>query len=179
MHTEEGRKWFLSDDAIDRIKKKSKQSNKDRWTQQMREEKSLQMQEVVKRNPQSYSANNVCGRTKLINTVDSLGKKTKLNGKWEYIVSEYFNSNDIRWTNKIDGIKYFWNKKYHLYFPDFYLIDYDYYIEVKGYEREKDKVKWNSVNNLIIIKKSEIDQIMVNKYDIKLMLEGSVSHLVS
>ena len=73
--------------------------------------------------------------------------------------------NKIKWTNNIDnGFKYEWNGGIHIYFPDFYLIDYDVYIEVKGYERERDRCKWKSLNNLIIIKKKEIKEILNNSY---------------
>ena len=31
----------------------------------------------------------------------------------------------------------------HRYFPDLYLPDYDLFIEIKGYCKEKDKAKWD------------------------------------
>ena len=61
---------------------------------------------------------------------------------------------------------YNWNNSIHKYFPDFYLCDYNIYIEVKGYERERDIAKYNSINNLIIIKKKEINLINDDKYNI-------------
>ena len=53
--------------------------------------------------------------------------------------------------------EYEWENKIHLYFPDFYLPDYDIYIEVKGYERERDRCKWKVVPNLLVLKKKEIE----------------------
>ena len=37
--------------------------------------------------------------------------------------------------------------------------DYDRYIEVKGYERDRDKSKWKVVKDLIVLKKNEITKI--------------------
>ena len=63
-----------------------------------------------------------------------------------------------------------WNNSEHIYFPDFYLPEYNYYIEVKGYQRERDLYKWQSVEHLIIIKQKEIENIRNNKYDISIYL---------
>lgn len=52
----------------------------------------------------------------------------------------------------------------HLYFPDFYLSDYDIYIEVKGYKRERDICKWNAVKNLLVITKLEMKHINDNDF---------------
>ena len=53
-----------------------------------------------------------------------------------------------------------------MYFPDFYLEDLNLYIEVKGYERERDLTKWKVVNNLLVIKKSDISLIKENRFQI-------------
>ena len=47
------------------------------------------------------------------------------------------------------------------------MTEYDRFIEVKGYQVERDKAKWNVVENLIIIKEKEIKHIRESKYDIK------------
>lgn len=119
------------------------------------------MKLAVLRYPDSYSINNVSGRVK---TLEYNG--TKLKGKWELLVAKYLDENNIKWINKIDGISYIWEESEHLYFPDFYLTDYNMYVEVKGYQRDRDLYKWKVVNNLILIKKNEISNINKNKYNI-------------
>lgn len=74
--------------------------------------------------------------------------------------------NNIKWIRPYTGIEYQYNGSTHLYFPDFYLVEYDYYIEVKGYERDKDRIKYSVVNNLILIKKDEIIKIKSDSYNI-------------
>ena len=127
------------------------------------------MKKAVDDNPESYSSKNVCGRVKTIKTIDSLGNETSCLGKWELLVIDYLNKNNIRWSNKIEeNFQYYWNGSYHRYFPDFKLIDYDnVFIEVKGYERDRDKAKWKQFpHKLIIIKKEEIEKLKTNKFQL-------------
>lgn len=146
--------------VLEKTKKKlSIASKKQIWTDERRKKHSNSMKLAVKNNPDSYSANNVSGRTK---TLEYNG--TKLKGKWELLVAKWLDDNNIKWTNKIDGIPYEWDDNIHLYFPDFYLIELDKYIEVKGYERERDRCKWKVLDNLIILKKKEIELIKENKF---------------
>jgi hypothetical protein len=126
-----------------------------------REKQSKSMLEAVKKHPESYSASNVSGRVKSY----EVGEFT-VKGTWELEVAKYLNINDIKWTNIIDPIPYEWNGKVHSYFPDFYLTDFGIYIEVKGYQRDKDLAKWEVLDNLIIIKQKEINEIKNNEYNI-------------
>lgn len=134
------------------------------WTKERREKHSIVMIKATIEHSDSYSANNVCGRTKLIELYDSYGNITKVNGGWEKIVADYLNDNNIKWTNKIEEkIYYFWNGKERIYYPDFYLPDHDKYIEVKGYQRERDLLKWEVIKDrLIIIKNKEIKEKLIN-----------------
>ena len=125
---------------------------------------SESMKKAVVNNPDSYSANNVSGRTKILEY-----KGFKLKGKWELEVAKWLDFNQINWTNVIHNpFEYFWEGSIHYYFPDFYLEEYDLYLEVKGYERDRDKEKWKSVENLVIIKKDEIERIRRSTYRIPL-----------
>jgi hypothetical protein len=129
--------------------------------EEMKQKISEGMKEAVKKYPDSYSSTNVNGRVKHyeINGIT-------LDGKWELTVAIYLNSQHIKWERPRKGFEYLWNNSTHIYYPDFYLPDFDYYIEVKGYERSRDYFKWNSVKNLIIIKQKEIQKIQEKKYNI-------------
>lgn len=65
--------------------------------------------------------------------------------------------------------KYFYKDKYHYYTPDF-VVDNADIVEVKGLEREVDKVKYLVVPNLIVVKydkiQSMIDYVKL-KYDVE------------
>jgi hypothetical protein len=135
--------------------------NKDYWSNiKNREKHSVLMADVVKNNPESYSSNNVSGRVKMYNTFDFYGE-TKVKGKWELAVATWLNDNLINWTNRIKPYNYFWNNSWHLYFPDFLLLDNNVIIEVKGYETERDREKWKSVidKQFFLIKQNEINNL--------------------
>ena len=125
--------------------------NKDLW--------SDKMLKAVRDNPDSYSKSNVSGRVKMYEIND-----TQVKGTWELEVAKFLNENNIKWTNDIKGINYYWEGKNRLYFPDFYLPESDMYIEVKGYERERDIAKWKVVDNLIIIRDKEIKEMKKKEY---------------
>lgn len=125
------------------------------WSQERRESFSERMREIVKENPDSYSSHNVCGRSKRF-LVDGV----LFHSSWEVVFADYLNKRSLAWTREIEAIPYIWKGKQHLYFPDFYIPEIDMYVEVKGYETERDHAKWSCIDNLIIIRESEINKII-------------------
>lgn len=142
------------------IGKKSKEVNARTWTEEKRKQHSAIMQAVVAQNPESYSTNNVSGRVKMYE-VQCDTNAVQVKGKWELQVANWLNQKNIRWTNKVTPYNYFWNNKWHLYFPDFYLPELNILIEVKGYERERDRAKWEAITDkkLIVLKEKEIKDL--------------------
>ena len=68
-------------------------------------------------------------------------KEIKVQGIWELNVAGWLNKNNISWDRKT--IRY-GNRRYT---PDFYLIDSDEYLEVKGWLKDRDLRKMFSVLN--------------------------------
>lgn len=155
----EGRKIIISDETRKKLSKSNK-GNKLNEEQRLKHKKA--MKNAVLKNPESYTASNVSGRTPIIEY-----NGFKLKGTWELEVAKWLDKNNIKWTNKIKPFEYKWENSTHLYFPDFYLIEFDRYIEVKGFERERDRCKWKVVKDLIIIKKDDIKKIKNNEYKIE------------
>lgn len=120
---------------------------------------SKKIREAIEKNPAAYSSSNVSGRAKLY---DYNG--VKLKGTWELMFAQWLDANNINWTNDIKGIRYLWNERYHTYFPDFYLPELNFYVEVKGYIRDRDLHKWQAVKNLVVITKDEIGSIARGTY---------------
>ena len=136
------------------------------WTDARRTEQSNKMKTVmvktVQDHPESYSYKNFCGRS----------KKTIYNGQlmhssWELLVAQWLDAHNIKWTRKVPGFKYMWQGTERTYFPDFYLAELDLYIEVKGYETDKDRAKWEVIPGLRIISKKDIKLIQADKYSIR------------
>lgn len=72
--------------------------------------------------------------------VNNGNKEIKVQGKWEKAVAEWLNDKHIKW----DRTTLHFDKS-HRYTPDFYLPEYDWYIEVKGWLRDTDCIKMNKV----------------------------------
>lgn len=124
-------------------------------TTEQRKRTSDAMKLAVKNNPDSYSKNNVSGRVKIVNY-----NGINLKGAWELKTAQWLDSLNIIWINETNPHDYFWNEGWHKYFPDFFLPDYNSYIEVKGYKTDRDDAKWNQFNDkLIIIDKRNIDKL--------------------
>ncbi len=125
------------------------------------------MQEAVEAHPDSYSAGNVCGRTERIEVKMLDGTQTTVHRTWERDVARFLNRKEIPWTNEVSGFSYQWNGDTHKYFPDFYLPGLDCYLEVKGYERNRDHAKWNAFPEpLIVIRRAELDAIREGTYSL-------------
>lgn len=154
---ETGIPYEIRDETRKKIGEKSKQQV---WTDDRRKNHKLGMKKAVEENPDSYSANNVCGRIK-IEEYNGI----KFHGKWEVEVAKWLDENNIKWErDTIEPIPYFWNDGWHKYFPDFYLPEHDVLLEVKGFETDRDRAKWNVVENLVVIKKNEIEKIKKKEY---------------
>lgn len=64
-------------------------------------------------------------------------------GSWEVNFAKYLDSKNINWERCKDQFDYYFKNENHKYTPDFYLLDFDLYIEIKGCPTEKDFAKWN------------------------------------
>lgn len=88
------------------------------------------------------------------------GIEQHIRGSWELKVVEFFNKEKIKWVRNQLSFDYKYEGAIRRYFPDFYLEDFDVYVEVKGYETEKDRAKWKDFpKKLFIIKKKELQDL--------------------
>lgn len=84
-------------------------------------------------------------------------KGNDLHGSWELKYAQYLDANNIKWVRNKDSFKYFFDGKERNYTPDFYLIDTDEYIEIKGYTTKKDEAKWKAFpHKLVVLKYKEL-----------------------
>jgi hypothetical protein len=111
------------------------------------------MKRVAIERPESYSSSNR-GRTKQI-IVDGI----KLQGQWEVDFYLWAKEKGLDPKRPTKGFSYNWHGT-RTYYPDFYIPPLDMYVEVKGYETDKDQAKWSQFpKKLCIIKEAEIKQI--------------------
>jgi hypothetical protein len=89
-------------------------------------------------------------------------KIINVQGKWEKTVAERLNELKINW----DRIRVKFDKS-RSYTPDFYLPDFDVYIEVKGWMSENDKCKmWKCIHETNIKILLIDDKKLLNTFDI-------------
>lgn len=68
--------------------------------------------------------------------------RVELDSTWELEYAKYLDKNKVQWKRNQIKFPYRYNKKLCYYIPDFFLIKEDLYVEVKGYENERDEAKW-------------------------------------
>lgn len=131
-------------------KKLSNASSKQRHSEETKKKISEGIKKAIERNPNAYTSSNR-GRTKEI-----IYNGIKFQGRWELEFFQFCESNDIQITRPNEWFEYTWNGA-RKYFPDFYLSEYDLYVEVKGYETERDHAKWSQFpKKLKVVKQNEI-----------------------
>lgn len=124
-----------------------------RHSDETKKKLSESMKKAVFANPDSYSSSNR-GRTKQI-IVDGI----KLQGQWEVDFYHWAKSEGLSPVRPSIGFRYEWNGL-RTYFPDFYIKSLNLYVEVKGYETDRDRAKWNQFpEKLVVLKHREITQI--------------------
>lgn len=89
-------------------------------------------------------------------------KGVKLHGSWELQYAKYLDENNIKWERPKEKFPYMFENKNSSYTPDFYLTETDEYIEIKGYETDKDRAKWKYFpHKLIVLKKKELFELNI------------------
>lgn len=147
--------------------KLSASSKKQSWDEQRKQRHSAAMKNAVSAHPDAYTSSNR-GRTKQI-----IYDEIKFQGKWELEFYQYCKTKDIMIERSNEWFEYEWNGT-RKYFPDFFLPEKEMYIEVKGYETERDRAKWNAFpKKLTIVRKQDIIDIRKGIWDYSSKVEQS------
>jgi hypothetical protein len=122
-------------------------------TEEQRRKRSEAMKKRVAENPESFMGGNR-GKVRQVE-VDGI----RLHGNWELVFYMWAKNLGIEIMRTPKGFPYTWNGE-RTYYPDFYIPAHGIYVEIKGYEREKDRAKWNQFpEKLLIVKRSQIEKI--------------------
>lgn len=80
-----------------------------------------------------------------------------LHSSYELAYAKWLDENEINWERNKKWFNYEFEGKVKKYYPDFFLIDENCYVEIKGFETEKDILKWQFFPcNLKILKKDDL-----------------------
>lgn len=124
-------------------------------------------EETKRKLSEKMSINNKGGRCKWYEVSGQ-----KVQGTWERDIAMKLDELNIKWaklkTNK-DTLQYELDGKQKSYTPDFYLEEYDLFLEIKGFWWGNDKNKMKAVmeqhpqKRVIIVEKQEYEKIMDGK----------------
>jgi hypothetical protein len=130
-----------------------------KMTQEMRDKVSRGMRKAVlegrQKTPKPYASRlTIYYHTSWLNNLETL------HGGWELKTAKYMDEQKIHWIKSKDHFTYIFNEHPHEYFPDFYLSEYDLYLEVKGPIQPKDLEKWKQFpKKLLVIDKTSINDL--------------------
>lgn len=121
-------------------------------------------EETKRKISQKLSINNKGGRSKWYKVAGQ-----SVQGTWERNVALKFEELGIKWqklkTNK-DTLEYIMDNKIRCYTPDFYLPEYDVFLEIKGHWWGRDREKMNIVlktypnKRIIILEKEQYEKFL-------------------
>lgn len=112
------------------------------------------MNKAVEKYPESYSTGNSHHAKRYYHN------GVMCQGTWELDFYKWCLVQNINVVRCTVSFPYNWNGTTRKYFPDFYLPDLDVWIEVKGFETERDHAKWKSFPHcLLVIRKNQIEAI--------------------
>ena len=82
---------------------------------------------------------------------------------WEVLFAQFLDKYNILWVRNTNySFEYIYKKSIHKYYPDFYLPDFDLYIEIKGFFSNKDINKWEQfTKNLDIYDSKDLYELRI------------------
>jgi len=96
-------------------------------------------------------------------------KGIKLHGMWEVKYAKFLDEQEIKWRRPTEKFKYSFESKDSYYTPDFFLIEQNLYIEIKGYKVLRDEAKWSQfpLNLKVITGKDLIELGLLENKEVK------------
>jgi len=110
------------------------------------------------------------GRCKKINYNSPIAGEVLVDGNWELLLCKYLDFLNLTWYRNKKRFPYkHLSGKDSNYTPDFYVKEWNSFVEIKGYETELDKCKWSQFKEpLKIIKYLEMKDIK------KILVENNI-----
>lgn len=114
-------------------------------------ERKRKISETMKKNPNSGGLREGSGRGKKCWYNSPIAGNVYLRSTYELEYVKYLDLNNIIWTANKKSFKYQFEGKEYKYYPDFYLVELDLFIEIKGFKTLKDEEKWKVIPNLKVL----------------------------
>jgi len=111
----------------------------------------------MKSNPKAGGLREGSGRGQKTWYISPIAGKVYLRSSYELAYAKYLDECGVSWRQNDRFFWYSWGEEMRKYYPDFYLVSEDCYVEVKGYETEKDRAKWRSFpHKLKVLRKHDL-----------------------
>ena len=126
------------------------------------EERKRKISESMKKNTNAGGLRLGSGRGIKTWYLSHIAGNVYLRSSYELEYAKYLDAMNIKWKQNTESFIYIWKNDKHKYYPDFYLIDENLYIEIKGYETEKDIAKWKYFpHSLKILKLKDLKELNI------------------
>jgi hypothetical protein len=125
---------------IQRIKSKERQGRGS--TDEIEHLRKQRISNTMKKNPNAGGIRIGSGRGKKTWYNSPIAGEIYLRSTYELEYAKWLDYNKIKWKQNLIKFPYHWEGIIRFYYPDFFLIDENVYVEIKGYETERDKAKW-------------------------------------
>lgn len=104
-----------------------------------------------------------CGRSLKYDYESPIAGIIKVDGTWELKVAQYLDSIGVSWRRNKQRFDYINLKgKRSTYCPDFWVDEWDTFLEVKGYKTDLDECKWSQFpHKLIVWSKKELKELNI------------------
>ena len=98
------------------------------------------------------------GRCNKYTYISEIAGTVSLDGTWELQTAQWLDENRLSWRRNTKKFPYYDDSgKLRNYTPDFWIEDWNSYLEVKGYETALDRAKWRYFPyKLLVWKKKEL-----------------------
>ncbi len=132
-------------------------NRKTKMQEQTKKKLSIKMNKLIENGWRPIA----CGRCKKYNYNSPIAGSITLDGTWELKVAKWLDSKNYNWKRNTKRFLYVsLDNKTKGYVPDFWVEEFDGYLEVKGYETKLDRCKWSQFpEKLIIWKREEISKL--------------------
>ena len=118
--------------------------------------------DTMKKNPNAGGYRKGSGRCVGAWYESSIAGNVYLDSSYELAYAQWLDSQGTQWTKNQIKFPYEWEGRTRFYIPDFYLIDEDVYVEIKGYKTEKDEAKWRDFPyELVILMKKDLVELEI------------------
>jgi len=74
-----------------------------------------------------------------------------LDSSYELAYAKWLDENDVRWERNTKKFDYLHEGEAKKYVPDFYLLNEEIYVEIKGFKTDKDEAKWEHFEHKLVV----------------------------